>query len=291
MLAAVMSPRRPSLDHPRSYEEDAARLGVTSQRRLGLHPIPLNRIVGSAGKPEQLDAEFKPLLGGWSSHRYQGLLQAMKNGTHLQPISVYKLHDLYYVIDGHNRVAAAKELGQIWIDAEVTETLPKAEGEENLLYYERKRFEEQTGLTKIHFSVLGRYPRLLTLIQAYSATASVQLDRHLSLLEGAALWYREVYRPTARRITQEGLKRAFPGLMIGDVFFLIWELQISLSRERGRPLTLYEAFFEFERQNPGPIARRVVRKGLEAVTAPLPLPPKLPEPEDDPALDQLEVPD
>jgi len=282
-----VSPRTPPPDHPRSYQEDAARLKVISQRDLGLHAITVNRIVGSAGKPEQLDRDFKPLIGGWSTQRFQALAQAMKNGTQFQPISVYKLHDLYYVIDGHNRVAAAKEAGQIWIDAYVAEVLPAAEGEENLLYYERKHFEEQTGLTRIHFSVLGRYPRLRELVQAYTGTASVQLDRVLSLLEGASLWYREVYRPTAHRISQSGLKKVFPDAMIGDIFFGVWECQIKVSRERGKPMTLYEAFFEFERQNPGPITRRVVRKSLEAVTATLPLPPKPPQPEDDPATDPL----
>jgi len=284
-----MTPRQMP-DHPRSYQVDAARYKVTSQRNLGLHPIPVNRIVGSAGKADQLSADFKPIIGGWSTRRFQGLVRVMKEGTQLQPIKVYKLHDLYYVVDGHNRVAAAKELGQVWIDAYVTEALPKAEGDENLLYYERKRFEEQTGLTRIYFSQLGRYPRLIVWVQAYTATASVQLDRTLTLVEGAALWYREVYRPTARRITQTGMKKGFPRLLIGDIFFLVWERQIELSRGPGKALTFYEAFFELERENPGPITRRVVRRGLGAVTAPLPLPPKPPEPEDDPAVDLVDAP-
>ena len=284
-----MSPLSSKPTHPRSYEDDARRLKVQHRRDLGLHPIPLNRIVGSAGKPEQLDPDFKPLLGGWAQHRYRGLLNAAKNGATFQPISVYKLHDLYYVIDGHNRVAAAKELGQLWIDAYVTETLPKAEGKENLLYYERKHFEEQTGLTRIMLTELWRYPRLLEVIQSYAQLASTQLQREVDLQEAARLWYRDVYRPMAARIRRSHLRRALKNHTVGDIFFDILQYQVEASRERGRAITLDEAFVGFEARHPAPIARRMVRKGIEAVTAPLPLPPKAVEKEDDQATAELET--
>ena len=65
------------------------------QRDLGLNPIPINRIIGSAGKPQQVGLDFKPVLTGWAQSRYNGLLNAAKSGLTFQPISVYKLHDLY----------------------------------------------------------------------------------------------------------------------------------------------------------------------------------------------------
>ncbi len=256
--------------HPRSYEADAKRLKVMHRRDLGLHPIPVSRIIGSAGKPEQVDADFKPLLPGWAQKRFQGLLTAAKKGTTFQPISVYKLHDLYYIVDGHNRVAAAKELGQLWIDAYVTETLPKAEGKENLLYYERKHFEEQTGLTKIILTELWRYPRLLEVIEAYTTFTSAQLQRDVDLLEGARLWYRDVYTPIARRIRQSHLPNVLHDHTIGDIFFDILQHQTEHSRERGRAMTLDEAFTSFSEQHPPPLARRIVSKGISAVTSPLP---------------------
>jgi Domain of unknown function (DUF4032)/ParB-like nuclease domain len=260
------------------------------RRDLGLHPIPLNRIVGSAGKPEQIDADFKPLLGGWAQHRYSGLLNAAKRGTTFQPISAYKLHDLYYVIDGHNRVAAAKELGQLWIDAYVTETLPKAEGKANLLYYERKHFEEQTGLTRIILTELWRYPRLLEMIRSYALLAATQLQREVDLQEAARLWYRDVYRPMAGRIRSSHLPRALRDHTIGDIFYDILQYQVEASRERDRAITLDEAFVGFERNHPAPIAQRIVRKGIETVTAPLLSPARVVElgPEEDAATAEVE---
>jgi hypothetical protein len=255
------------------------------QRDLGLNPIPINRIIGSAGKPQQVGLDFKPVLTGWAQSRYNGLLNAAKSGLTFQPISVYKLHDLYYVIDGHNRVAAAKELKQLWIDAYVTESLPKAEGDANILYYERKHFEEQTGLTRIILTKLWRYPRLLEVIQSYAGLASTQLQREVTLLEAARLWYRDVYRPMASRIRHSQLPKVLKTRTTGDIFFDILQYQVEASRERDRAITLDEAFLGFESRHPAPIARRVVRKGLEAVTAPLALAPRsqLPEAEDDTA--------
>lgn len=285
-----MSPQQGKASHPRSYEADAHRLKVMHRRDLGMHPIPVNRIVGSAGKPEQLDAGFKPLLGGWAQHRYTGVLNATKKGTNFQPISVYKLHDLYYIVDGHNRVGAAKELGQLWIDAYVTETLPKAEGKENLLYYERKHFEEQTGLTRIILTELWRYPRLLEVIRSYATLASTQVQRELTLLEAATLWYRDVYRPMASRIRRSQLPKVLRDDTIGDIFYDILQYQVEASREHNRAITLDEAFVAFELKHPAPIVRRIARKSLETVTAPLPMSTKTAKAdvEEDPATTTVE---
>ena len=219
------------------------------------------------GKPDQMDVDFQPRIGGWAEKRFQGVLNAAKKGVQFQPISVYKLHDMYYVVDGHNRVGAAKELGQLWIDAYVTEMLPKAEGHQNLLYYERKHFEEQTGLTRILLTELWRYPRLLEVIKAYAAYISTQLSREVELLEASRLWYRDEYQPMARRIRDSNLTKALPGRTVGDIFFDVLQYQSEYSRERGRSMTLDEAFYSFAQEHPLPLPSRVVRKGIAAVKA------------------------
>jgi hypothetical protein len=70
----------------------------------------------------------------------------MKGREELPPITVYQLGNRYFVIDGHTRVAAAKALGIEFIDADVTEALPRKEGEVNLTYYARREFERATCL-------------------------------------------------------------------------------------------------------------------------------------------------
>jgi hypothetical protein len=39
----------------------------------------------------------------------------------LPPVQLLRAGGDYWVVDGHNRVALARERGQLWIDADVTE--------------------------------------------------------------------------------------------------------------------------------------------------------------------------
>jgi hypothetical protein len=41
--------------------------------------------------------------------------------TNLPPIQLLRADGDYWVLDGHNRVALARERGQLWIDADITE--------------------------------------------------------------------------------------------------------------------------------------------------------------------------
>jgi hypothetical protein len=48
----------------------------------------------------------------------------MRDGAAFSPVELYLLEDRYYVVDGHHRVAAARSLGQLYVDALVTEFRP-----------------------------------------------------------------------------------------------------------------------------------------------------------------------
>jgi hypothetical protein len=94
------------------------------RRRLGVHPVPLDRIVGTLRHPSQNTADFLPLpeLRGqnWGA-RWQRITGATNRLAVLPPVDLVKVGDDYYVEDGHNRVAAARQAGAIAIDADVTE--------------------------------------------------------------------------------------------------------------------------------------------------------------------------
>ena len=53
----------------------------------------------------------------------------LENGDRLPPLELYKLGFGYYVLDGHHRVAAARLLDMIEIEAEVVEFVPIADPE------------------------------------------------------------------------------------------------------------------------------------------------------------------
>ena len=94
------------------------------QRRIGLRSVPLDRIVGTMRHPSQNTADFLPLsrLRGenWRG-RWQRINRAMDRLAVLPPVDLVQVGDDYYVVDGHNRVAAALDAGAIEIDADVTQ--------------------------------------------------------------------------------------------------------------------------------------------------------------------------
>jgi hypothetical protein len=98
-------------------------MGAVPGRRqsIGLRPVPLDLIVGTAepAKARRFDGAFRPPPS--SRRRWEGLWLAARRGSNLPPISVYRLGDCHYVDDGHHRVSVARALGMAAIDAEVTD--------------------------------------------------------------------------------------------------------------------------------------------------------------------------
>lgn len=92
-----------------------------SIRELGLRSVPVDRIVGTAVEgPAQRGGDFLPLRDrrsqDWRS-RWQNILRGIDQLAALPPIELIKFGDEYWVVDGHNRVAAALYNGQVELDA------------------------------------------------------------------------------------------------------------------------------------------------------------------------------
>ena len=99
-----------------------------SPRERGVRPIPVDEIVGTAvGGGSQRGSDFLPLKpfrsANWAA-RWQRIRAAVDGLATLPPIDVYRYRDGYWVVDGHNRVAAALYAGQVEIDANVIELIP-----------------------------------------------------------------------------------------------------------------------------------------------------------------------
>jgi hypothetical protein len=96
------------------------------RRRIGLRSVPLDRIVGTMRHPSQNTADFLPLPGlrgvNWQA-RWQRITRAMDRLAMLPPVELVQVGEDYYVVDGHNRVAASLQAGGIEIDADVTQLL------------------------------------------------------------------------------------------------------------------------------------------------------------------------
>ncbi len=228
---------------PLSYETAAHEAGVVTTVPLGVRPIRVKRIVGSAGKAGKLGPDFLPLASGPAGANYRAILRAMKSGVDLPPIAVYQLGNRYFVIDGHTRVAAAKELKVDFIDANVTEALPRKEGEVNLTYYARREFERATNLSGIRLTAPWRYHLLHHHVEGYRLYLERSLGRDVSLEEAARVWFRSQYQPTLLEIRRRKLKSNTGGRTSGDVYTDIlkaWTEEQALTASLREMLDVYD---------------------------------------------------
>jgi hypothetical protein len=108
----------------RSFAEDTAGMRGLAVASRGLQAIPVEQIVGSAGRAHELRPNFMPILRPHGDDRFKAIRTRMERGQSIPPIDVYKLHGRYYVLDGNHRVAAARKVGLAALDAVVTEYRP-----------------------------------------------------------------------------------------------------------------------------------------------------------------------
>ncbi len=249
---------------PLSYQEAATRAGVISTVPLGVRPIRVKRIVGSAGKAGKLAPTFLPLGAGPATANYRSILNAMKSGLELPPITVYQVGNRYFVIDGHTRVAAAKALGIEFLDAQVTEALPRKEGEVNLTYYARRELERATGLSGIRLTAPWRYHLLNHHVEGYRLYLERSLGREVSLEEAARVWFRTQYQPTLLEIRRRQLKSNTGGRTSGDVYTDILK---AWTQEQALTASLREMLDQFDQkqeQSPLTRAKRAVAGAVDA---------------------------
>jgi ParB/Sulfiredoxin domain len=95
--------------------------GRASEHDVGTRPIALASIVGTVDRRGgDFDQLFRPRTGRLRSH-WQRIAAARRRGETMPPIDVYRVDDLYFVIDGHHRVSVARAQGDTTIDAHIRE--------------------------------------------------------------------------------------------------------------------------------------------------------------------------
>lgn len=92
---------------------------IRSRHALGRQTIRLDKIYGSEGRSADFDSSFRPTQEHTRA-RWLGVALAMIQGRSMPPIEVIELGGRYFVRDGHHRVSAARALGQVDIEADVT---------------------------------------------------------------------------------------------------------------------------------------------------------------------------
>ena len=103
-----------------SFDEIRRTLGANNRFYLGRKVVEVSKIVGSAGRHEEFDRDFMPVKAGLS-YKWRRVARALRKGEELPAVSLYKIGDAYFVVDGNHRVSVARYQGVEMIDAEVTE--------------------------------------------------------------------------------------------------------------------------------------------------------------------------
>jgi hypothetical protein len=123
-LAHVLGTRRPFAEERPLPQLSDVQIGQAGGGRwLGVRTIPTECIRGTTSSGGARRADFRPAAGhepaDWAT-RWSRLRTATEDVI-LPPIQLVRAAGGYWIVDGHNRVALARERGQRWIDAEVTE--------------------------------------------------------------------------------------------------------------------------------------------------------------------------
>ena len=198
-----------------------AACGRSPAATSGLKPIPLSQVVGTDSRESDFDRAFHPRRSD-IRHRWQQLERAYPDAA-FPPIVAYQLGDAYFVIDGHHRVAIARQNGMETIDAEVTELtarwhLPADADIVELIHAEQERiFMDDSGLGEIHPELRIRFSRpvgyieLLETVQLHGYHLMREAGRVPAPVRDRPLWFETVYEPTIEVIHEEGLDEVCPG--------------------------------------------------------------------------------
>jgi hypothetical protein len=224
-------------------EQATEQLGASRRRYIGVRPIPVAGIIGTEGRGDDFDAGFSPLKPHLRE-RVRRLGRAFPNGS-FGPIRVEKLGDAYFVVDGHHRVAIARQSGMVTIDAEVTELkarwhLSAFATTEELRHAEQERlFMAASGLAevrpdaRIRFTRPAGYRELLDTVQVHGYGLMIESQQRLSRAEVAYDWYSNVYLPTVVLVAGKKLDGECRHATESDRFLWLWRRRHELDAENG----------------------------------------------------------
>ena len=231
------------------------KIHIRGWRYLGFREVEIEKIVGSVGRYQDFSRAFLPLKA--DKDRLRRIGRAMEKGEVLPPVRLYKVGEIYFVEDGHHRVAAARERGAKFIDAEVTEFIPNVPLEagitdrELLIKAEYSEFLRQTNLqelrpeARIEFSELGKYRVLLEHIEVHRYFRAKEEGREIPFQEAVVSWYDNVYKPLVEAFRKTRILDFFPGRTEADLYLWVSEHLHQLRRWLGPGVGPKEAVEDF----------------------------------------------
>ena len=249
-----------------SYDDIKEKLHIGGPIYRGIKTVRVDQIAGSLNRYHEFDRVFLP-ASDKLAERWQRVNRAFYQEIGLPPVVLYKVGQVYFVVDGHHRVSVAREQGQLEIEAEVRECSTRVNITadiklEDLEVLESKvHFLERTAIdnlkpeANIRLTIPDGFERMLEHIAVHGYFMGIDLQRNISEEEAVADWYDNVYMPIVRVIRDTDILKEFPGKTEGDLYLWVLDHQHYLAEEEGVPLQWPEeaarTFVERKPKKPG----------------------------------------
>lgn len=229
-----------------SYDEIKEKLRIGGPIYRGVKTVRVDEIAGSLNRYHEFDRVFLP-ASDQLADRWQSVNRAFYEEISLPPVVLYKVGQVYFVVDGHHRVSVAREQGQIYIEAEVRECAIRVNitadiKPEDLIILESKvQFLERTSLDSlkpdadIRLTIPDGFDRMLEHIAVHRYFMGLDWKRDISEEEAIVHWYDNVYMPVINVIRDTDILKEFPTKTEGDLYLWVLDHQQYLVEE-GNPL-------------------------------------------------------
>jgi hypothetical protein len=242
-----------------SYDQVKEKLRIGGPIYRGVRTVEVAKIVGSVNRYRDFDRAFLPASNRLAP-RWQRVDRAFYEDVNLPPVVLYKVGDVYFVVDGHHRVSVAREQGQEFIEAEVRECRvkvpvgPDLQPEDLEILGAKVEFLERTRLdrirpdARIELTVPDGFSRMLEHIAVHRYFMGLEERRDIPEEEAVAHWYDTVYLPIITVIRERGILEEFPGRTEGDLYLWVLDRQRFLHDHGQELLPPEEAAEEYVRR-------------------------------------------
>jgi len=235
----ILAPLRNEPANLLPFEQVREKLRLGEQVDLGLQDVPLQQIIGSVARYQDFNRAFAPRRASLRP-RWQ---RALRLQNQMPPIDLYKVGDVYFVLDGHHRVSVTRRAGKLTIAAHVWEYKTRVPVESNdhlydiLIRQEYLEFLEQSHLDinrpeqRIIFTMPGRYYQLGIEIARHREWMDVQHTYTVAFEEAAVDWFDNIYVPMVQVINEKNILAEFPGRTEADLVAFILRYRDTLYQQ------------------------------------------------------------
>lgn len=230
-----------------SFDEVREVLRLRSLVERGRMEVPIDAIVGTLGREGEFNRAFLPRFEE-QRRRWEAVRNLAEGHVGFASVELYRVGQLYFVVDGHHRVSVARTLGAVAIEADVREfvtDLPLEDAssvETVLLDVARDEFREATALDDerldgFRLTNARGYVRLLEHIAVHRYFLGIEQQREISWSEAVESWITTVHAPMVEAIAASRLLEEFPGRTATDLYLFVMD-HLHYLREQYAPETI-----------------------------------------------------